>query len=146
MEGVLTATASRDSVSFEQFRQVRAERMNQGQRFRYGGEHLVAIDASDDLIWSYDMERKPEPVSFPAGQCAGCTARDSTVAVQLVVTVGPDGHVRWVESRGGPKDKILNAAVEAVKRWEFRPAAARGKPVADWAVVSVPVRSTQAPH
>ncbi|MCA9757134.1 MAG: energy transducer TonB [Candidatus Eisenbacteria bacterium] len=50
--------------------------------------------------------------------------------VQLLVTVGTTGMVREVEVRSSDTvDALENAAMDAAKRWRFKPARMDGKPV-----------------
>jgi len=61
---------------------------------------------------------------------------DGTVVIQtLVLSDGTVGDTRIVKSDSSLLD---DAAVAAVRQWKFKPAVARGKPVAVW--VAVPVR------
>jgi len=59
--------------------------------------------------------------------------------VILLITIGPDGTVGQVEVLRAP-DQIWGfdlAALEAVKRWRYRPALMSGRPVSVYAQVMV---------
>jgi len=141
-EGVLELTASRDSICWRNFRPLRWERVERSQRFRYGGMHMVAIDGPQDIIPGR-IDHDAEVLSKTTGTCRTCDASMVPRNVWLVVTVGVDGRVRWIEPRWGVglevSDALWDAATSAVKRWRFRPASAAGVPVANWLKVSVPV-------
>jgi TonB family protein len=59
-------------------------------------------------------------------------------AVRVVAMVDPHGRVESVQPVTGP-EKLVPAAVEAVRQWTFRPMLRDGKPVRGTAVIDVPV-------
>ncbi len=48
--------------------------------------------------------------------------------VRLAVDIGPDGKVQSVNAQSGP-DVLVQAAVEAVKQWTYKPTLLNGEPV-----------------
>lgn len=61
--------------------------------------------------------------------------------VTLLVEVLPDGSVGKIEVKESSGHEVLDrAAIEGVRRWEFRPATVQGQPVRS--LVEVPVRFT----
>lgn len=57
--------------------------------------------------------------------------------VRVVAMVDPEGRVEFVQPVTGPED-LVPAAVEAVRKWTFRPTLRNGAPVHGTAVVDVP--------
>jgi protein TonB len=57
-------------------------------------------------------------------------AKDARVGgtVQLDATIGEDGHIENLKVLSGPP-LLINAAVDAVKQWTYRPTILNGKPV-----------------
>jgi len=101
------------------------------------GGSATASQGSGDPPW-LDRDVEPEVLTSPPPGYPEI-AREYRVEGQVVlwVLVGTDGHVAQVRVRQGVP--MLNeAAVEAVRRWLFRPALANGRPVAVW--VAVPMR------
>jgi len=144
-DGMLAMLVSGDTITLGQYRPLRTERINHGKRFRYGGEHMVAIDGPDDP-GEGAIESKPEAIAQAKGSCVGCGRGRAVEVVRMAVTVGPDGQVRWVEpsspGASAMDPRVWDAATTAVKQWRFRPSmTVRGRPTADWAVVDVVVET-----
>ena len=57
-------------------------------------------------------------------------AKDARVGgtVQLDATIGEDGHIENLRVLSG-SPLLINAAVDAVKQWTYRPTILNGKPV-----------------
>jgi TonB family protein len=94
----------------------------------------------DDLPGSGQyVYRDDEPAllrSVPAKYPASARASGRGARVTVNVLVAEDGRVRkWEIASGDPE--FNDAAVEAVKQYEFKPAMANGHPVAVW--VAVPI-------
>jgi TonB family protein len=75
----------------------------------------------------------PEPVKRKAPAYQGKLHG----SVRVVAMVDPEGRVEFVQPVTGPED-LVPAAVEAVRKWTFRPALRNGEPVHGTAVVDVP--------
>ncbi len=140
----LDVTIHEGSVHVERQERIRATRVERGQRFRYGGKYLVAIDESETTRPRIDS--RPSIKREYVAQCPSCAA-DSDKA-DLVVTVGRNGRVTWVQPRrpwnSNIAPQLLEAAIEGAKKWRFEPAHSNGRPVADWATISVIVRRSTA--
>jgi protein TonB len=86
------------------------------------------------------IERKPEaiirvPPSYP--ELAYTVGVDGVV--QIKVLVGADGKMK--DTRVVKSIQLLDqAALDAVRQWEFRPGEVAGRPAAMW--MTVPVRFT----
>ncbi|TMQ56742.1 MAG: hypothetical protein E6K76_12220 [Candidatus Eisenbacteria bacterium] len=131
----------------------RFERIRDGKRFRYGGGHLVRVDSTNALIFQRghmvlidsteallpdDISERPLVMSAPHAKCPEC-GLVAPKALRFIVTVGSNGSVTWIESRPAAETPpVLASAEQALKRYVFRPARAKGgRPVADWAEVEV---------
>jgi protein TonB len=66
--------------------------------------------------------------SIPPTYPAIARARRVTGSVNLKVRVGKDGKVVAVQFLGGP-DIFKDAAVDAVRQWQYKPATLNGKPI-----------------
>jgi hypothetical protein len=124
----------------------RFENVRHGQRYRYAGRYLVPIDSTQALLQEEITEKAKTKTQEPAG-CPGCPGPLPAV-VPFVVMVGSDGRVREsrlldVEYAVTVDPALVAAAAEALARWEFVPALAGDRPVADYVVVRVPVRDGQ---
>ena len=127
-------------------RATRFENVRGGQRYRYGGRYLVPIDSTEALLED-EITEKPRPLTQEAAFCPGCAAPLPTV-VPFVAMVGSDGGLREsrfldMEEQGTIAPDAVGAASGALARWTFEPARAGGRPVADYVVVRVPVRSRE---
>jgi hypothetical protein len=134
-----------DSVIVPRFsRTLRHERIADGQRFRYGGKHMVLIDGPEPwLADAHGQQSDPEAIDRPEGMCVGCGLAEPK-SLRYAVTVGTDGRVRWIEPRrpDAPSEdpRVLEAAENALKRWRFRPARIGERAIANWAEVDVVVQ------
>lgn len=81
----------------------------------------------------------PVPVSTPTPRYPPTALRRGESGTVLVrVEVGPDGMPTAVEVERSSRSRALDrAAVDAVRRWRFRPAMADGHPVAGSVVVPI---------
>jgi len=144
-ESILEFDVRADTVIVSRFgHPIRHERIVDGRRFRYGGKHMVLIDAPEPwLADAHGPQSDPEAIDRPEGVCPGCDLTEPKV-LRYVVTVGTDGSVRWIEPRppdAPPEDpRILEAAESAVKKWRFRPARFGDRAIANWAEVDVTVQ------
>jgi len=144
MESRIDLEIRPDTVIYDRWsRGVRYERRANGQLFRYGGEHMVLIDAPEE--WMAETTDPIEPAQLitpPKVECSDCELSD-TLTLRYVVTVGEDGRVRWIEpndQRSLVERRVIAAAEAAMKGWRFRPARIGGRPIAQWAVVDVEIR------
>ncbi|HYQ88535.1 MAG TPA: hypothetical protein VEU09_02790 [Candidatus Binatia bacterium] len=127
-------------------RATRYENVRHGQRYRYAGRYLVPIDSTEALL-EEEITAKPKPMAQDTASCHGCPG-PLPAAVPFVVMVGSDGRVRDtrfldIQEEGTIDPNLVAAAGAALAHWQFQPAKAREKPVADYAVVFVPVRDGQ---
>lgn len=85
------------------------------------------------------ISARPEPISSPAPRYPRMALRRGERGTVMVsVEVGPDGVPGAVEVATSSGSRLLDrAAVDAVRRWRFRPAMAGERPVA--ARVQVPI-------
>ncbi|HYQ89180.1 MAG TPA: hypothetical protein VEU09_06105 [Candidatus Binatia bacterium] len=136
----LDVTIHEGLVQVERQDKIRTTRVERGQRFRYGGRYLVAIDESETVHPRIDV--RPSIKREYVARCPSCAAESDKV--DLVVTVGRNGRVTWIQPRrpwnSNIAPELLEAAIQGAKRWRFEPARSNGKPVADWATISVIVR------
>jgi hypothetical protein len=134
-----------DTVLAGSPRPTRFEHVREGQRYRYADRYLVPIDSSEALLQE-EIDRKPEVVRQAAAACSACAGTLPAV-VPLVVMVGSDGlprearYLDIVEIGEEIDPTIVEAAKRALAGWEFAPASSRGRPVADYLVVRVPVKA-----
>jgi len=82
------------------------------QKIRIGG----AVQAAN-------LISKVDPVYPPEAKQAGTQG-----TVRLAVDIGSDGKVVSVNAQSGP-DVLVQAAVEAVKQWTYKPVLLNGEPV-----------------
>jgi protein TonB len=82
------------------------------QKIRIGGNVQAA-----------NLISKVNPVYPPEAKHAGTEG-----IVRLAVDIGPDGKVVSVNAQSGP-DVLVQAAVEAVKQWTYKPTLLNGEPV-----------------
>ena len=54
--------------------------------------------------------------------------------------VGTDGRVREARVDSGTKEAFNQSAVDAIMKWEFRPARKNGNPVESWVTISFKFR------
>lgn len=134
-----------DTVVAGSPRPTRFEHVQQGQRYRYADHFLVPIDSSEALLQE-EIDQKPQVVRQEAAVCSVCAGTLPAV-VPLVLMVGSDGLLREaryldiIEVGEEIDPTIVQAAKEALPRWIFAPATSRGRPVADYLVVRVPVKA-----
>ena len=143
-ETVMELDVRGDSISVLQSWVNQAVAVRNGNRFRYGGEYLVAID-DNEIDPPRQYLSRARVIRSESITCHNCADVD-TLEVPIVVTVGRNGTVAWV--RPGRldnikiSDKVWSAIADGVKRWEFRAAMSPRGPVADYLVLKVPVVST----
>jgi len=82
------------------------------QKIRVGG----AVQAAN-------LISKVDPVYPPEAKQAGTQG-----TVRLAVDISPEGKVVSVNAQSGP-DVLVQAAVEAVKQWTYKPVLLNGEPV-----------------
>ncbi|MCR6495995.1 energy transducer TonB [Thermomonas sp. S9] len=88
---------------------------------------------------SSDNQAQPTPLSSPAPRYPQEALRMNIGgSVKVRVTVAPDGRVDRLELAEGSGNRYLDrAALEAVRRWTFRPALRNGQPVQAEVVVPI---------
>lgn len=74
-------------------------------------------------VMSAHLITKVAPVYPPEAKQAGTQG-----TVRLAVDIGPDGKVERLNAESGP-DVLVQAAVEAVKQWVYKPTLLNGQPV-----------------
>jgi hypothetical protein len=149
-EYVLPLHADSSGLVLRRVQRRRLEAVVNGQRYRYAGILMVPIDSSEAVVES-EIEKPTVLYSEPA-VCTTCAGADPDT-VRLLVIVGHDGRVREVKmpfdhfprnavdrQLTQPSDEVAAAAREAVLKWMFRPARAKGRPVVDWQWADVEVR------
>ena len=82
------------------------------QKIRLGGAVMAA-----------NLISKVNPVYPPEAKQAGTQG-----IVKLAVDIGPDGKVERLNAISGP-DVLVQAAVEAVQQWTYKPVLLNGQPV-----------------
>ena len=143
-EFTLPCSAVPESLGNLNSRTVRAEVFRNGQRYRYGGTYLVHIDSSERVV-ERDLTRSGSRAHVLTSSEVMTASLPASVqdTVNCVVFVKPDGSVRAFRVLGTKAvDASLRALIETELRthWEFAPATVSGRPVDDWAEVSVLVR------
>lgn len=126
--------------------------VRKGQRFRYAGMVMVPVD-SDDVESPSHFDSRAELRKGKAIECRGC-GLDSTIEVWVLVTVGRNGKVTWIQpphpyigtrvDRHGKALRPVDASIwpavsDGVRRYKFRPAKVDGRTTADWATLTVQV-------
>ena len=96
------------------------------QKIRVGGNVQAA-----------NLISKVNPVYPPEAKQAGTEG-----TVRLAVDIGPDGKVQSVNAQSGP-DVLVQAAVEAVRQWIYKPTLLNGEPVEVLTTVDVNFTLTQ---
>ena len=96
------------------------------QKIRVGGNVMAG-----------NIISKVNPVYPPEAKQAGTQG-----TVRLAVDIGPDGKVVSVNAESGP-DGLVQAAVEAVKQWTYRPVLLNGQAVEVTTTVDVNFTLTQ---
>jgi hypothetical protein len=123
-------------------RAARFERVVGDKRYRYGWKHMVLIDEPE--LWMTDANVQLEPPAEIDRTPAICHCRlKKATTVRLVVTVGTDGNVKWIEPRQKSQDedaRVIAAAERAIRKRRFIPTQLNGRPVANWAAVDVLVQ------
>jgi len=135
-------------ISYSNGYPTRVECVRDGQRFRYAGRMLIPIDSKESVVAA--EIHPPRVLQSRAGTCAGCGYSGETI-VSFLAIIDPQGNIteaRYVSQAGVPvdvgpsaNDAIINAAREALDEWRFAAAEARGRAVAHWIEVEVPVIS-----
>ncbi|HKO22476.1 MAG TPA: hypothetical protein VJX91_07460 [Candidatus Eisenbacteria bacterium] len=112
-------------------------------RYAYRGRYKVLIEGSDP--GPSDVDRPPRLIKAPDALCIGCAPQES-VSVSLIVTVGPDGRVKWPRRKyhaDTVSAPVYQAAVEALSQWRYEPAMYQGQRVAHYAEPVVKVRTSR---
>jgi len=139
-EALLVFEVSESSVRLVESRTVRQISVRDGRKFRYAGPFLVALDDNDDEDPS-QVEARPQLMQGPVIYCGGCGLL-APVEIPVVVTVGKGGKVTWVSAIGRLQGKIVSeasrSAIESgLAQFHFRPATSKGRPIADYASLTV---------
>jgi protein TonB len=96
------------------------------QKVRVGGK-----------VMAESLVSRVNPVYPPEAKQAGTEG-----TVRLAVDIGPDGRVQSVNAQSGP-DVLVQAAVEAVRQWTYKPTLLNGEPVEVLTTVDVNFTLTQ---
>jgi hypothetical protein len=155
-EYVVSLRVTRDTTILLLPRAVREHRVTNGRTYRYAGQVLVPVDSTERVVERDIL--KPRVLHEEPGVCPSCEMSGADT-VALIVLLDKDGRIvdvqlpvsqnkRSDESRDGssrgtdiqPDPARLLAARQALTRWTFSPATARGRRVPDWLAVRVPLR------
>ena len=133
-----------DRLDAELCESVRYERVENGQRYRYGGWFLVPIDEPEDFTYRTIRRagQKPQLHSATSPSCDECEDAGQRLP-GCYVLVNRDGQVVDVRiPRTVDGDALSEFAAtalrEAALQWRFSPATVRARPVADWVYVEFP--------
>ncbi len=74
-------------------------------------------------VQQHNLVKQPKPV-YPAE----AKAARIQGTVQMQITIGKDGKVQSLNVLSGPPE-LVQAAVDAVKEWEYKPTLLNGEPV-----------------
>ena len=146
MDVVLPMDLTKSGPTFEIATVVRVETVRAGQRYRYGGEFLVPLDAPEEVPAGSIMERSV-PRNVGEAVCSDCSS-DESAELPFVVFVDAAGNVRSLRilkneaSLKGHRvtPKMIASAEKAIRGWSFSPARTKGKAISDWCFVRVSVR------
>jgi hypothetical protein len=136
-----------DTILYEASHPTRYEAVVEGQRYRYGGWVVrVPIDRSEGVLQS-EISPRARVVKEEIAVCRGCVG-DFPVLLPFCAFVGPEGGLRGAEFQQyevsladhPPPPGAVEAAREALTRWKFTAAQAKGRPVTDYVLVRVEVR------
>lgn len=83
--------------------------------------------AAQEKIWNLSEVNKLG--TAPTATSRVVPKRPASVTVLITFVVQEDGSVDDVRPPRGANDAYANAAVEAVKKWKFKPGTIEGKPV-----------------
>ncbi len=133
----------RDTAWSAYTRTTRLETIRGGQRYRYGGQFLVPISGPESVT-SGDIEHGGAKAKAIFAAPARCPTCETPSSISYVVLLNEQGEIsrirpRWATRRiPAPSD---SAARAALRTWRFAPSRAKGRPVADWLIVDVPVHA-----
>ena len=124
---------------------LRAERVLDGERYRYSRGWLIPVEEPTRVIDAEIKRRGEGPAveSMVGANCGDCLAVDDTV--MFVAAISANGKLLGARAVGLPgRDELpsreaVRAARLALDRWQFTSAEFRGNPVAAWLYVRVPV-------
>lgn len=142
MESTIRVVFDAAGIHTSVARTVREEMVRDGQRFRLGGRYAVPIDGPE-YVTADEITVRPTPIKEVSARCPQCQKGDSKVT--FVVFVDPAGNVhsyRALVNRTtgkGASAEVLDAAGQALRQWEFSPAKAGTRPIADWTIVELDV-------
>jgi hypothetical protein len=134
-EAVLSFKVSQSEIRVIENRTTRQISVRHGRKFRYAGPALVAVESDEDTE-PVQVESRAEIVQGSTILCEECELSD-TVEVPVVLTVGRGGNVSWIsrvgDIGGKPASSAVRSAIEkGLSRFQFRPAVAQGRPIADF--------------
>lgn len=123
---------------------VRAEKVLDGRRYRYGGLWLVPLEADEEYSLA-ELSRAgagPRPSGQVIAYCHDCPLAADTVT--FVVVIGRSGRVLQASPLASSveAEAAERAARMVLSKTVFRPAGYRDKAVTDWAYVRIPVLRT----
>jgi len=130
-------------VTFSMVRTVRDETVRMGQRFRYGGDFLVPIDAPEEVVYS-DIIQRARVIHQESGHCTGCPPGHHEVPfVAFVTSRGAVRSLTFFPNRDSSNSPpaVVHAAEIAIRRWKFEAARTENRRVADYVRGVVPVDS-----
>jgi hypothetical protein len=137
---IQTVELTRDTALLPQTRPIRLESIRNGQRYRYGGQYLVPIDASETFTES-DLEQRAQVISRSDARCGACPA-DHPEALRWLVIVDAGGRIRsarLLDFGIDPNSAAATSARIALDSWKFSPGRMKAQSVPDWLMVVVPL-------
>jgi len=146
MDAVLPLGFSQGNPEFGVAKEVRAETVRYGQRYRYGGEFLVPIDAPEEVGPGEIVERS-SPRGIAEIVCTTCP-RGESAQLPYAVFLDAAGKVRSLRylrdevavSGKNISPEMIASAEKGIRGWAFNPGRTKSKSIADWCLVRVKVR------
>jgi hypothetical protein len=117
----------------------RLETVRRGQRYRYGYLFLVPIDGPEEFTQD-NLTDRASAVAGPPAICSACSTGDPTT-VRWAVLTDRNGAILDVRlcDQVDPESPVATTTRQALRKWTFVPGRYRGRSVADWVIVKVPV-------
>lgn len=111
---------------------------------RYSNDILVTYDPdefNDDIAEWADLTAIPQPLSQPEPQYPSAL-RSSRIegSVRIRFLIRADGSVSRITVLDATHQLFGDAAAKAVRHWRFHPGERHGRPVAVWALQSIPFK------
>ncbi len=143
---VLRFRVEPDTAFVQDARLTRLETVRCGQRYRHGERYLVPIPGPQSVVQTdIEEEAKARPTLVTVATCSarGFRADTSVKYGVLLDAAGRLAGIRPLHPASRIPAALDSSCRKALEGWRFLPSRAKGKPVADWLLVDVPVRSGQ---